>query len=136
MKAGCGTGRLYSTGRGPNAWPNPSDGGAGLTAMMADVDEVGVGAVEKVEVVVAHDERATLRVGTVYVKVDSDQSRLDDEVEAMVLAPGPDTAGPLAEPACPCPGRPPRSSAGPSREAVDRVVNGMGCCRRRGPEAA
>jgi aminoglycoside phosphotransferase (APT) family kinase protein len=44
---------------------------------------------DEVEVVVAHDERATLRVGDVFLKVDSDQVRLDVEVEAMALAPIP-----------------------------------------------
>ncbi|MEV7075714.1 phosphotransferase [Streptomyces sp. NPDC093990] len=44
---------------------------------------------DEVEVVVAHSERATLRVGDVFVKVDADQSRLDAEVEAMTLAPVP-----------------------------------------------
>ena len=48
-----------------------------------------MGDVEKVEVVVAHDERATLRVGNVFVKVDVDQTRLDGEVEAMTMAPVP-----------------------------------------------
>jgi Ser/Thr protein kinase RdoA (MazF antagonist) len=45
--------------------------------------------VGEVEVVVAHDERATLRVGDVFVKVDGDQGRTDVEVEAMALAPLP-----------------------------------------------
>jgi aminoglycoside phosphotransferase (APT) family kinase protein len=45
--------------------------------------------VEEVEVVVAHQERATLRVGDVFLKVDADQSRTDVEVEAMALAPIP-----------------------------------------------
>ena len=45
--------------------------------------------VEKVEVVVAHHERATLRVGEVFLKVDADQSRTDVEVEAMAMAPVP-----------------------------------------------
>ena len=45
--------------------------------------------VEKVEVVVAHHERATLRVGDVFLKIDSDQTRTDVEVEAMALAPIP-----------------------------------------------
>src|ERR1043165_4393544 len=45
--------------------------------------------VEEVEVVVAHNERATLRVGDVFLKVDSDQTRTDVEVEAMALAPIP-----------------------------------------------
>jgi len=48
---------------------------------MADVDEV--------EVVVAHSERATLRVGDVFLKIDADQTRIDVEVEAMAMAPIP-----------------------------------------------
>src|SRR5690349_25003301 len=44
---------------------------------------------DEVEVVVAHSERATLRVGDVFVKVDADQARIDAEVEAMALAPVP-----------------------------------------------
>jgi aminoglycoside phosphotransferase (APT) family kinase protein len=44
---------------------------------------------DEVEVVVAHSERATLRVGDVFLKVDVDQARLDAEVEAMSLAPVP-----------------------------------------------
>ncbi|MGC5053178.1 phosphotransferase family protein [Micromonospora sp. DT48] len=44
---------------------------------------------DEVEVVVAHSERATLRVGDVFLKVDSDQARIDVEVEAMRLAPVP-----------------------------------------------
>ena len=49
--------------------------------MMADVDEV--------EVIVAHNERATLRVGDVFLKIDADQMRTDIEVEAMAMAPVP-----------------------------------------------
>ena len=45
--------------------------------------------VEEVEVVVAHHERATLRVGDVFLKIDADQTRTDVEVEAMALAPIP-----------------------------------------------
>jgi aminoglycoside phosphotransferase (APT) family kinase protein len=45
--------------------------------------------VEAVEVVVAHHECATLRVGDVFLKVDGDQARTDVEVEAMALAPVP-----------------------------------------------
>jgi hypothetical protein len=45
--------------------------------------------VEKVEVVVAHNERATLRVGDVFLKIDADQTRTDVEVEAMAMAPVP-----------------------------------------------
>lgn len=45
--------------------------------------------VEKVEVVVAHHERATLRVGEVFLKIDADQARTNVEVEAMTMAPVP-----------------------------------------------
>jgi aminoglycoside phosphotransferase len=45
--------------------------------------------VEEVEVVVAHNERATLRVGDVFLKIDADQRRTDVEVEAMAMAPIP-----------------------------------------------
>src|SRR3954452_11247880 len=48
----------------------------------------GMGEVE-VEVVVAHDERVTLRVGDVFLKIDGDQTRTDVEVEAMAMAPIP-----------------------------------------------
>ncbi|MFW6724281.1 phosphotransferase family protein [Streptomyces sp. MAR4 CNY-716] len=44
---------------------------------------------DEVNVVVAHSERATLRVGDVFLKVDSDQARIDVEVEAMALVPVP-----------------------------------------------
>src|SRR5207253_10602261 len=52
-----------------------------IPAIMADVEEV--------EVVVAHNERATLRVGDVFLKIDADQTRTDVEVEAMAMAPIP-----------------------------------------------
>jgi aminoglycoside phosphotransferase len=45
--------------------------------------------VEEVEVVVAHNERATLRVGGVFLKIDADPARTDVEVEAMARAPIP-----------------------------------------------
>jgi len=45
--------------------------------------------VEEVEVVVAHKECATLRVGDVFLKIDADQTRTDVEVTAMALAPIP-----------------------------------------------
>ncbi|MFG2693425.1 phosphotransferase family protein [Kitasatospora sp. NPDC048407] len=44
---------------------------------------------DEVEVVVAHSERATLRVGDVFLKVDADGARLGAEVETMSLAPVP-----------------------------------------------
>ena len=52
-----------------------------IPATMADV--------EQIEVVVAHSERATLRVGDVFLKIDADQTRTDVEVEAMAMAPVP-----------------------------------------------
>src|SRR4051794_41801247 len=45
--------------------------------------------VEEVELVVAHNERATLRVGDVFLKIDSDQTRIDVEVAAMAMVPVP-----------------------------------------------
>ncbi|MEV0198832.1 phosphotransferase [Nonomuraea sp. NPDC050691] len=44
---------------------------------------------EEVEVVVAHHERATLRVGDVFLKIDPDRARTGVEVEAMAMAPIP-----------------------------------------------
>jgi hypothetical protein len=45
--------------------------------------------VDEVEVVVAHQQRATLRVGEIFLKIDGDQAGTDVEVEAMRLAPVP-----------------------------------------------
>ncbi|MDX6260927.1 MAG: hypothetical protein QOH84_2615, partial [Kribbellaceae bacterium] len=53
----------------------------GMAAIIAGMAEV--------EVVVAHKERVTLRVGEVFLKIDSDQANIDVEVEAMALAPVP-----------------------------------------------
>ncbi|MEO5899107.1 MAG: phosphotransferase [Ilumatobacteraceae bacterium] len=47
---------------------------------------------EQVEVVVAHSERATLRVGDVFLKIDGDQTRTDVEVAAMAMTPVPTPA--------------------------------------------
>lgn len=44
---------------------------------------------DEIEVVVAHDERATVRVGNVFLKIDADRNRTDVEVEAMAIAPVP-----------------------------------------------
>jgi aminoglycoside phosphotransferase (APT) family kinase protein len=52
-----------------------------IAAMMAGV--------EKVEVVVAHSKRVTLRVGDVFLKIDVDQTGIDAEVAAMAMAPVP-----------------------------------------------
>ena len=48
-----------------------------------------MGGVDKIEVMVAHDQRATLRVGDLFLKIDVDQARADVEVEVMALAPIP-----------------------------------------------
>ena len=48
-----------------------------------------IAGMEDVEVVVAHRERTTLRVGDVFLKVDADQSRIDVEVAAMAMVPIP-----------------------------------------------
>jgi aminoglycoside phosphotransferase (APT) family kinase protein len=45
--------------------------------------------VEEVQVVVAHSERATLRVGDVFLKIDAHQARTNVEVAAMAMAPIP-----------------------------------------------
>src|SRR3954468_17765339 len=45
--------------------------------------------VDEVTVVVAHSERATLRVGDVFLKVDADQAHIDVEVAEMALGPVP-----------------------------------------------
>jgi aminoglycoside phosphotransferase (APT) family kinase protein len=45
--------------------------------------------VKEVQIVVAHSERATLRVGDVFLKIDADQTRTDVEVDAMAMAPVP-----------------------------------------------
>ncbi|HET6810461.1 MAG TPA: aminoglycoside phosphotransferase family protein [Acidimicrobiales bacterium] len=44
---------------------------------------------QDIEVVVAHSERATLRVGDVFLKIDTDQERVDREVEVMARVPVP-----------------------------------------------
>lgn len=49
--------------------------------MMVDVEEI--------KIIVAHSERATLRVGDVFLKIDANQARTDIEVEAMAMAPVP-----------------------------------------------
>jgi aminoglycoside phosphotransferase len=53
----------------------------GCFAMIADMEEI--------QVLVAHSDRATLRVGDVFLKVDTDEERTDVEVQAMATAPVP-----------------------------------------------
>jgi aminoglycoside phosphotransferase len=61
-----------------------ASGAGGLSARMAGVEEV--------EVVVAHSQRVTLRVGEVFLKVDGDPAHADAEVRAMAMAPIPTPA--------------------------------------------
>ncbi|WP_328473437.1 aminoglycoside phosphotransferase family protein [Actinoplanes sp. NBC_00393] len=42
-----------------------------------------------IEVVIAHQARATLRAGDVFLKIDTDQARIDVEVAAIAMAPVP-----------------------------------------------
>ncbi len=44
---------------------------------------------DQVEIILANNDRVTLRVGDVFLKVDSDQRRIDVEVEAMAMVPVP-----------------------------------------------
>jgi aminoglycoside phosphotransferase (APT) family kinase protein len=44
---------------------------------------------EQVEVVLANNDRVTLRVGNVFLKIDADQTRTDVEVQAIAMAPVP-----------------------------------------------
>ncbi|HLY13273.1 MAG TPA: phosphotransferase [Candidatus Limnocylindrales bacterium] len=44
---------------------------------------------DQVEVILANNDRVTLRIGDVFLKVDADQRRTDVEVEAMTMAPVP-----------------------------------------------
>ena len=46
-------------------------------------------AVEQVEVVLANNDRVTLRVGDVFLKIDADRTRTDVEVAAIAMAPVP-----------------------------------------------
>jgi len=86
--------------RGPESWGRwdcRPDAPIGSPAMGSEVaissviraHRAMIDRMDEVEVVVAHHERATLRVGDVFLKIDADQSRTDFEVEAMTLAPVP-----------------------------------------------
>ena len=44
---------------------------------------------EQVEVVLANNDRVTLRIGDIFLKIDADQTRTDVEVEAIAMAPVP-----------------------------------------------
>ena len=87
-------------------------------------------------VVVAHQERATLRVGDVLLKIDADQSRTDVEVDAMAMAPIPTPEVLWRKPPVLALAALPGTALGRPRKAVDRVAGGVGrggCCH---PDAA
>ncbi len=90
---------------------------------MADVEEGGV--------VVAHRERATLRLGDVFLKIDADQTRIDVEVAAMEIAPIPTPVVLWRMPPVLAIAAVPRDGARPPRRAVDRVRGGSGGSNRR-----
>ncbi|CAM5732600.1 hypothetical protein STENM223S_10001 [Streptomyces tendae] len=90
---------------------------------------------DEVEVVVAHAERATLRVGDVFLKVEADQARIDAEVEAMSLALVPTPEILWRKPPVLAIAALPATTSAP-RRAVDRVVGGVGRGGGRHPEAA
>jgi hypothetical protein len=96
--------------------------------MMADV--------ETVEVVVAHHECATLRVGDVFLKIDADQARTDVEVEAMAMAPIPTPEVLWRKPPVLALAALPGTAPLPSRRAVGRAAGGVGRGGCRRPDAA
>src|SRR5580692_10029263 len=85
--------------------------------------------VEEVEVVVAHNERATLRVGDVFLKIDADQTRTDVEVAAMAMAPVPTPEVLWRKP-------PVLAIAAVPGTALGRVAGGVGRGGCRRPDAA
>src|SRR5205823_11680766 len=78
-----------------------------IPAIMADVEEV--------EVVVAHHERATLRVGDVFLKIDSDSGAHRRRGRGDVYGADPNSGGPVAEAARARSRRPPRDGTRPPR---------------------
>jgi len=79
------------------------------------------GDVEEIEVCdIAHNERATLRVGGVFLKIDADQTRTDVEVEAMAMAPS----------------RPRRSCGGSRPCSRSPLFRGTPLCHLGGPSTA
>ena len=89
-----------------------------IPAMMANVKEV--------EVVVAHSERATSRVGDVFLKIDADQARTDVEVEAMAMAPVPTSEILWRKPPALALAAVGRDGTRPPRRAVYRVLGRVG----------
>src|SRR4051794_30103547 len=82
--------------------------------------------VDSIEVVVAHGDRATLRVGDVFLKIDADQTRTDVEVKAMARAPVPTPYILWREPLVLGTRHGPRDGTRPPRRADYRNLGGVG----------
>jgi hypothetical protein len=92
--------------------------------------------VEEVEIVVAHHERATLRVGEVFLKIDADQTRTDVEVEAMRMAPISTPEVLWRKPPVLALAALRGNCTRPPRRTVDYVGGGVGGCGCRRTDAA
>jgi len=66
--------------RAVSAWGATAPGKSLLAPVAIPAIMAGVG---EVELVAAHHERATLRVGGVFLKIDANQGRTDVEIETM-----------------------------------------------------
>ena len=91
---------------------------------------------EEVSIIVAHRERATLRVGDVFLKIDGDQARTDVEVEVMAMAPVPTPEILWRRPPVLALAAAPGDDARPPRRAVHRLAGGVGRGGGRRPDAA
>src|SRR6478609_11114221 len=75
--------------RQPRSWqPCPAAGGAQYSLRRVRPGAM-INGMREIEVVAAHSERVTLRVGDVFLKIDTDQARIDREVDLMARAPIP-----------------------------------------------
>src|ERR1700693_4939817 len=69
--------------------PRPAPPPVPAVWLLPPYSEAKMPNVDQVEVILANNDRVTLRVGDVFLKIDADQRRIDVEVEAMVIAPVP-----------------------------------------------
>ena len=92
--------------------------------------------VDQVEVVLANNDRVTLRVGDVFLKIDGDQRRADVEVEAMAMAPVPTPEVLWRKPPALALAAVRGKALGRLAEPSDCLARRMGRRRRCHPEAA
>src|SRR6478752_1179820 len=85
--------------------------------------------VNQVEVVLANNDRVTLRVDDVFLKIDADQQRTDVEIEAMAMAPVPTPEVLWRKP-------PALALAAVRGKALGRLARRMGRGRGRDPAVA